>query len=79
MGEKSCDAISKEMGRSSRMMGWRSSESKSSLDTFFRKKKSVKPLWLYRTVIVCASRTDQEIDRSPVLFKGQGNVWNQRS
>lgn len=46
---------------------------------FLGKKKSVKPLWLHRTVIVCASRTDQKIDRSPVLFKGHGNVWNQRS
>lgn len=32
-----------------------------------------------RTVTVCARRTDQEIDRSPVLFKGCGNVQNQRN
>lgn len=32
-----------------------------------------------RTVTACARRTDQEIDRSPVLFKGCGNVQNQRN
>lgn len=44
---------------------------------FSREKKVSKTLMAssaHRTVIVCASRTDQEIDRSPVLFKGHGNV-----
>lgn len=49
---------------------------------FFLGKKVSKTLMAssaHRTVIVCASRTDQDIDRSPVPFKGHGNVWNQRS
>lgn len=46
---------------------------------FLEKKKGSKtPLApsAHRTVIVCARRADQEIDRNPVLFKGHGNVWN---
>lgn len=48
---------------------------------FLEKKSSKTPLApsAHRTVIVCARRTDQEIDKSSVLFKEHGNVRNQRS